>query len=331
MPNILITGGAGFIYSHVARYFVERGWNVTIADHFDMQGKGKNIVDILPKVRLLIGDLCTGALVERCAEICPDYVVHAASYTHVDDSIMYPERFVMNNVVGTTRLLQALWEKQGDSGTTPVKIIIVSSDEVYGPTPYWCFFDEHTPYNPSNAYAASKVGVEAIAQAFFTTHHLPIVIVRPCNTYASKQFPTKIIPKFIGQMLRKEPVTLYNDGGGSRDWLHADDHALAVYTLLMKGQLGHSYNLGANEEHTDADILERIQTILFQHRYIESPAMVIKVPGRPGHDRRYAMDSSKLGVLGWSPEISFDCGLEETVLWNASHQDWWENDLCGVK
>ena len=326
MASSVISGGAGFIYSHVARHFVNLGWDVIIADHFDMQGKGKNIADLLPRVRLIIGDLTVGALAARCAEVRPDYVVHAAAYTHVDDSITDPERFMLNNVLGTTRLLQAF----SQSGHIPTRILIVSTDEVYGSTPPGVAFTESQPFAPSNAYAASKVVVEAIAGAFHTTHTLPILIVRPCNTYAPGQFPAKVIPKFIGQLLRNELVTLYNDGQGSRDWLHAEDHARAVETILDRGQVGEAYNLGADEEHTDRDILIRIEAILSYLGYLTTPGSIAKVPGRPGHDRRYRMQTDKLRALGWVPQVAFSDGLRETVRWNAEHQEYWAHDLVGV-
>lgn len=326
MPSLLVSGGSGFIYSWVCRHFVNQGWDVTIADHFDMQGKGKNIEDILSHVQLLIGDLATGALAERCAAIRPDYVVHAAAYTHVDDAITNPEAFIVNNVVGTTRLLQALALSQQSFE----KILVVSTDEVYGSTPPGMAFAEGQPFAPSNAYSASKVGVEAIVGAFWRTHGLPLVIVRPCNTYAPKQFPSKVIPKFVGQMLRGEPVTLYNDGSGARDWLHALDHARAVQVLLEQGQPGEAYNLGADEEHSDRAIAEGIASILQDRGFIDGRPTIAFVPGRPGHDRRYRMQTDKLRALGWQPSVPFDAGLEETVLWNALHQDWWADDRCQV-
>jgi dTDP-glucose 4,6-dehydratase len=327
MPSLCVTGSAGFVYSHVARYFVQQDWDVTIADHFDWQGKARNIRDLIPHVKLLIGDLATGTLAPRCAEVRPDYVIHAASFTHVDDSITDPERFMLNNTIGTTRLLQALWHEYQETGHLPRKIIIISTDEVYGSTPPGIFFDEQAPYNPSNAYAASKVGVEAITRAFYLTHQVPLVVVRPCNTYSTGQFPSKVIPKFVRQMLRGEPVTLYNDGQGSRDWLHALDHARAIHTLLDKGLPGETYNLGAGEEHTDEDICRRIQGILTHAGYtIARQAKITLTPGRPGHDRRYAMNSEKLRRLGWAPETVFENGLIHTVLWNAKNQDYWTSD-----
>lgn len=327
--RVVITGAAGFIYSHVARHFLRQGYGVTIADHFDAQGKGRNIASIIKDVKLLIGDLVYGDLAKQCAAVEADYVIHAAAFTHVDDAIADPVRFALNNVVGTTMLLQALVKH----AHRPEKVIIVSTDEVYGSTPAGQVFDEQARYNPTNAYSASKVGVEAMANAFWNTHKLPVVIVRPCNTYSIMQFPSKAIPRFVGQMIRREPVTIYNDGQGSRDWLHATDHARAIETLCLAGVPGEAYNLAAGEEHTDLDIATRIIEILSgQPVGIDPSALPLTyVPGRPGHDRRYAMDGSKLRALGWQPRVPFDEGLRETVLWNAAHQDHWQHDLVEVE
>lgn len=330
MPSILLTGAAGFIYSAVARHFVQHGWDVTIADHFDMQGKGQNLANILPDVRLLIGDLATGALAERCAEVHADYIVHAAAYTHVDDAIADPERFMTNNILGTTRLLQALWAARRTHGELPQKMLIISTDEVFGATPPGQYFREDAPYNPSNAYAASKVGVEAIARSFFHTHQLPVIVMRPCNTYGPGQFPAKVIPKFIQQMLTGQPVTLYNDGRGSRDWLHVQDHAQAIQVLLERGKVGDAYNLGANDEHSDLDIYENIGMILLDAGIVPEIPPPTFVPGRPGHDRRYAMKTDKLRALGWQPRIPFTDGFRETVLWNVEHRDWWSHDFVKI-
>jgi dTDP-glucose 4,6-dehydratase len=156
------------------------------------------------------------------------------------------------------------------------------------------------------------------------------MVVRACNTYGPGQFPAKVIPKFIRQMLEGMPATIYNDGKGSRDWLHVDDHARAVETILLRGAPGESYNLGAQEEHTDRDIYERIAQILYSEGLVETLPTPVYVPGRPGHDRRYALNSAKLRALGWSPKVSFAEGFRQTVVWNAHHRTWWDHDLVQV-
>lgn len=325
--RVLITGGAGFIGSHVTEYMVEQGHEVCVADGFTYAGKGRNLQHVLDKIHLLIGDISTGDLAQRCAAWHPDWVVHMAAETHVDRAIKDPEQFIISNVLGTTRLLQELYP--GFSDSLFRKVVVYSTDEVFGSTPLGVKFDEHAPFNPSNAYSASKVGVEGIARSFYVTHRMPIVIVRPCNTYGPRQNPEKVIPKFVSQMLNGEPVTVYNDGKGARDWLHAYDHARAIRYLLRDGVAGESYNLGADEEHSDKDIAVRIDEILrkageYSPEYYEAP--ITYVPGRPGHDKRYLMDSRKLRALGWAPTIPFEEGFRDTVLWNAENWDWYQHD-----
>lgn len=334
--RVLITGGAGFIGSHVVRHFYHQGHTVAVADRFTYAGKGKNLASMLEVIDLLIGDLATGDLADRCAQWRPDWVVHMAAETHVDRAINNPEAFMWSNVIGTTRLLQSLYQYSQESmprdpgglDWIPEQIIVYSTDEVFGSTPQGKRFDEYTPYNPSNAYSASKVGVEAIANAFYMTYNMPIIVVRPCNTYGPGQHPEKVIPKFVRQILNGEPVTVYNDGKGARDWLHVKDHAKAIHHLMEYGQAGESYNLAAGEEHADHEIALMIEDILgHEGLFPTGPPLRENVPGRPGHDRRYWMDSSKLRALGWRPEMPFAQGFREAVLWNAKHQDWWVDDV----
>ena len=323
--RILITGGAGFIGSHVTRHMVAHGHQVCVATRNTYATKWKALADILPQIDVLIGDLAEPYFAEVCAGWRPEWVLHMAAETHVDRAIEDPACFIRSNTLATTMLLQALW-----GCPLPKKIIIYSTDEVFGSTPPGQAFDEETPYNPSNAYSASKVGIEAIAHSFWVTHQMPVVIVRPCNTYGPGQHPEKVIPKFVQQLLSQQPITLYNDGNGSRDWLHVADHAQAIAVLLDHGIPGRSYNLGANEEHTDREIAERsIQTL---HCRVKSPlpCRVTSVPGRPGHDRRYMMDNARICALGWKPERPFTAGLHETVVWNIAHQDWWDTDSLRI-
>ncbi len=324
--RVLVTGGAGFIGAHVTEALVAQGHTVCVATRNTYAGKLCNLQAVLPSIALLLGDLAEPYFAEQCADWAPDWVVHMAAETHVDHAIADPLRFIRANVVGTTTLLQAVCT----APVRPSRILIYSTDEVFGPTPPGVLFDEQAPFKPSNAYSASKVGVEAVTQAFWTTHRLPVLLVRPCNTFGPRQHPEKVIPKFVRQMLRGESVTVYNDGHGARDWLHVADHARAVLCLLAHGTLGQGYNLAAGEEHTDTDIAAQIWHVLLTLRPLEGwmPAPDLTyVPGRPGHDRRYAMDGTKLRALGWRPQVPFADGLRETVLWNIIHHDWWETDV----
>ncbi len=328
--RVLVTGGLGFLGSYVARHLVAGGHEVLIADRLSYAGKVRNIAAILGQVKLLIGDLADGDFAGRCAATFPDWVVHLAAETHVDRAIADPERFMTSNVLGTTRLLQALAQTWRPAWHQ--KCIVYSTDEVYGPTPEGVWFAEDAPFKPSNAYSASKVGVEGVAHAFWVTHRLPLVVVRPCNTYGPGQHPEKVIPKFVRQCLADEPLTVYNDGRGARDWLHVDDHARAIATLLHHGVPGEAYNLAAGEEHPDIEIATRIAELCTgQALAVDPSGLPIRYqPGRPGHDRRYMMDGSKLRALGWAPRRGFDEAFAETVVWCRTHADWWEHDLVRV-
>lgn len=314
--RVLVTGGAGFIGSYVVQHLVAEGHTVGVADRFTYAGKARHVRRVLTDIDLLVGDLSTGDLAERCAAWAPEYVVHMAAETHVDRAITHPESFMVSNALGTTRLLQALTHKSAVH-----KIVVYSTDEVYGPTPPGERFTEGAPFRPSNAYSASKVAVEGIAHAFWVTHGLPIVVLRPCNTYGPRQHPEKVIPKFVGQALRDEPLTLYNDGGGARDWLYATDHAVATQCLLAHGVPGEAYNLAAAQEYSDLEIAERVLLRV-------GKGEIMYTPGRPGHDRRYAMDGSKLRALGWMPFIPFSVGFTETVTWCMHSQEtFWQDDV----
>jgi dTDP-glucose 4,6-dehydratase len=323
--RVLVTGGAGFIASEIARQYVAAGDTVAIADKFSYAGKGRNISDILPQVDLLIGNLATGDLAQRCADWGPEIVIHAAGDTHVDKAIEDPFRFQINNVLGTCSLLEALRQMH----RPPRAIVVYSTDEVFGPTPQGEAFGEDSKHIPSNAYSASKCGVEGLATAFYVTHGLPTIIVRPCNTYGPRQHPEKVIPKFVGQILSGRAVTLYNDGRGARDWLHVVDHGRAVRLVAAKGEPGTSYNLAANEEHSDSDILARIEASLREAGHIHRNTVVPieATPGRAGHDRRYMMDGSRIRALGWRPEVNFMKGFSATVLWNAENRTYWDSDV----
>jgi len=333
--KVLITG-LGFISSHVIRHFVESGHDVTVATRNTYAAKFKGVHDILADINVLIGDLAEMHFARQCAATQPEWVIHMAAETHVDRAIEDPQCFIRSNVLGTTNLLQALWEIGGQpayGNHHANKIIVYSTDEVFGSTPEGQCFDEQAPYNPSNAYSASKVGVEAIANSFWVTHQMPTIVVRPCNTYGPGQHPEKVIPKFVGQMLRGEPITVYNDGKGARDWLHVDDHAKAIHAICENGEPGESYNLAAGEEHNDMDIALRIQQTLIGNGYIgptSLDSMIKLTPGRPGHDRRYWMDNTKLSLLGWGPVKPFWRGFTDTVIWTAENQDYWDSDVVKV-
>lgn len=316
--TVLVTGGAGFIGHHVAGHFSDMGASVHIADRLSYAGKFRNLESLVDKARIWIGDLKNSEFCDKLAAFHFDYVVHMAGNTHVDRAIADPVTFTQDNVVGANQLLKSI--QAGGMEKWPRAIIMYSTDEVFGSTPLGMKFDELTPYNPSNAYSASKVGVEGVARSYWNTFHLPVMVVRPCNTYGRRQHPEKAIPRFTMQALRGEPLTVHNDGHGSRDWLHTSDHANAIWAVLDKGTLGESYNLAVEDEHEDLEVAEWICDILGKAPNIQL------TPGRPGHDRRYFMDGSKIRALGWKPIVAFEDGLRDTVEWAKDHQDWWDRD-----
>ena len=316
MSRILVTGGAGFIGSHVATHLLDKGHDVHIADRLSYAGKVRNVSRWLTGAKLWIGALQDDEFSNRLAAFGFDVVVHCAANTHVDRSISDPVQFTVYNVQGTNQLLDSIVK----SGNIPQKIILYSTDEVYGPTPAWRRFDEQTPFAPSNAYSASKVGVEGLACAYWTTHRLPVMVVRPCNTYGRRQHPEKAIPRFVGQAIRGEPITVHNDGGGSRDWLHTTDHATAIERLIEAGVPGEAYNLAAGDEHTDIEVARKVLELT------GSKSDIAYVTGRPGHDRRYWMDGGKLRSLGWAPKMPFGEGFRDAVEWTMRNQDWWAHD-----
>jgi dTDP-glucose 4,6-dehydratase len=320
--RVLVTGGAGFIGSHVVRYLLRQGHDVCVATRHTYAAHFRNLAAALPHIDLLIGDLAEPWHAAQCAAWQPDWVVHAAAETHVDRAIADPGCFVRANVLGTAQLLQALQEQAGGVQ----RVLVYSTDEVYGPAPPGVAFDEEAPLQPSNAYSASKVGAEAVARAFWVTHGLPVVLVRPCNTYGPGQHPEKVLPKFVAQCLAGQPMTVYNDGQGSRDWLHVDDHARAVLTLLSHGQPGAVYNLAAESEHTD-EVLATLVWNELASAHTARRTAITYVPGRPGHDRRYRMTGERLRRLGWEPRIPFARGVVETIRWQVAHPDWWTHDV----
>lgn len=317
--KILVTGGLGFIGSHVVEHLVRGGHEVHVADRLSYAGKVRNLAQVLRDVRIWMGDLKNEDFCERLAAHGFGAVVHMAGNTHVDRSISHPLEFTLDNVLGTNTLLDAL-QRHGHDG----RVLVYSTDEVFGPTPAGERFDETAPLRPSNAYSASKVGVEGLATAYWVTHGLSTIIVRPCNTYGPRQHPEKVIPRFVRQALAGAPLTIHRDGSGARDWLHASDHARAVEAILHEGLPGSSYNMAAGDEHTDLEIAEGVCRVLGKDIRVES------VNVRPGHDKRYWMDGARIRQLGWRPLVPFSSGFRDTVLWNSENRDWWNYDWVRV-
>ncbi|MDS1270785.1 dTDP-glucose 4,6-dehydratase [Lipingzhangella sp. LS1_29] len=315
--RILVTGGAGFIGSHYVRslladeYVGVEGAYVTVLDRLTYAGNRANLPAEDTRLQFIQGDVCDSGLL---AELLPghDAVVHFAAESHVDRSITGAAEFVRTNVLGT----QNLMEEALRSGVG--RVVHVSTDEVYGSvaTGAW---DENEPLVPNSPYAASKASADLLARAYARTHGLDVVVTRCSNNYGPYQHPEKLIPRFTTDLLQGQKVTLYGDGGNVREWLHVADHCRAVHLALTKGVAGEVYNVGGGNELTNIEITERLLELCGADR-----SAIEWVADRPGHDRRYAIDESKIRAeLGYEPLVSFTDGLAQTVTWYRDNPDWW--------
>jgi len=324
MEHILVTGGAGFIGSNFVRHLLQRLERVRVVnfDSLTYAGNLENLADVQgdPRYAFVRGDICDADAVKnvlRTREI--DTIVHLAAESHVDRSILGAGAFVHTNVLGTHTLLEAARE----AGIT--RFLHVSTDEVYGSLGPTGKFTETTPLHPNSPYAASKAASDLLALSWEHTYGLPVVVTRCSNNYGPYQFPEKLIPLMVCNALRDLPLPVYGDGKNVRDWLHVSDHCQALLTVLQKGSVGEVYNIGGNNEHANIDMVRHILAILGK-----PDSLISFVKDRPGHDRRYAIDSSKLTEqLGWAPTVGFDDGLANTVAWYAEHQAWWTRVMTG--
>jgi dTDP-glucose 4,6-dehydratase len=322
MRTILVTGAAGFIGSNFVRYLLGRGLSVRLIayDKLTYAGNLANLSDFLgdSRLRFVKGDICDAAALNRIwDEEKIGEVVNFAAESHVDRSILGSEPFIRTNVVGTQVLLDVARAKGAD------KYLQVSTDEVYGSLPENrpdLKFTEQTPLAPNSPYAASKAAADCLARAYFHTFNMPVLTTRCANNYGPYHFPEKLIPLFVTNLIEGKQVPLYGDGMNVRDWLYVEDHCDAIWTVLDKGQFGEVYNIGGNNEITNRNITE---TIL---REMGKPwdQFVRYVQDRPGHDRRYAIDASKMRTeLGWTPRHKFEDAIKTTIQWYHNHQDWW--------
>ncbi len=324
MKNILVTGGAGFIGSNFVRYFLRAHQNVRVVnfDKLTYAGNLENLTDLAddPRYIFVRGDICDRALVnETCAEYGVDTIIHFAAESHVDRSILESAAFVQTNVVGTHVLLEVARERAVE------RFLHVSTDEVYGSLGDTGAFTEETPLHPNSPYAASKASSDLLALAYHHTYNFPVVITRCSNNYGPYQFPEKLIPLMIINALNNKPLPVYGDGLNVRDWLYVEDHCSAVDRALLRGRAGEVYNIGGENEWKNIDLVKLLL------RTLGKPESLIQfVKDRPGHDRRYAMDASKIRrELGWSPVHTFEQGLKETVRWYLENRGWWERVMTG--
>jgi dTDP-glucose 4,6-dehydratase len=306
--RVLVTGGAGFIGSHFAKRLVAQGDEVVVLDKLTYSGNRANLEGAA--VELIEGDICDAAAVAE-AGVGADAVVNFAAETHVDRSILGASEFIDTDVLGTYVLLS--WAR--DAGA---RLVQVSTDEVYGDVPEGASSREDDPVRPSSPYSASKAGGDLQVLAAVRTFGIDACVTRGANTYGPNQYPEKLIPLFVTNALDGEPLPVYGDGRQRREWLHVDDHCAAVELVLRRGAAGEVYNAGG-EEHENLEVTRRILELTGG-----DPALVRHVDDRPGHDRRYSLDDSKLRALGWAPARGLEDGLAETVAWYRDHRAWWE-------
>ncbi|HEX8438940.1 dTDP-glucose 4,6-dehydratase [Archangium sp.] len=323
--NILVTGGCGFIGSNLVRYLrrVRPEWKLVNLDTLTYAGNLENLIDLEsdPGHVFVRGDIGDREFVEKLLrEHAIDSVMHLAAESHVDRSILGPEVFVQTNVLGTQRLLEAS-RQQGVK-----RFLMVSTDEVYGSLGPTGAFTETSPLQPSSPYSASKTSSDLLALAWHHTFGLDVVVTRCSNNYGRYQFPEKLIPLMVVNALHDKPLPVYGDGANVRDWLHVEDHCQALLLALEKGRAGEVYNIGGGAERKNIEIVKAILSLLGK------PESLIKfVKDRPGHDRRYAIDPSKIKAeLGWTPAHTFEQGLDETVRWYVDNREWWQRVMSGA-
>ncbi len=330
----VVTGGAGFIGSALVRHLIAstRARVVTV-DALTYAGdlaRLKSVADD-PRHRFVELDVTDQAALERLlAEERPAGIFHLAAETHVDRSIDGPERFALTNTVGTLRLLEAsrrYWQELPGNERQRFRLVNVSTDEVYGSLGDTGSFTEASPFEPRSPYSASKASADHFAGAYFATYGLPVITTHASNNYGPFQFPEKLLPLALSKALAGESVPLYGDGSNVRDWLHVDDHARGLQLVMGRGRPGETYLMGGNQELTNRTVLEALLNVLNElapalrdHR-----ELITRVADRPGHDQRYAVDSSKAEQeLGWRRQVPFDAGLRSTVAWYLANQEWVE-------
>ena len=340
MLTWFVTGGAGFIGGNFVLDAVRQGVKVVNLDALTYAGNVDTLAEVQgnPNHVFVQGDIGDAALIERLmAEHRPDCVINFAAESHVDRSIDGPAAFVQTNVVGTLTLLEKTrdyWKSLDEAGRAAFRFLHVSTDEVYGSLGDTGKFTEETPYAPNSPYSASKAASDHLVRAFHHTYGLPVLTTNCSNNYGPYQFPEKLIPLVIAKALAGEPLPVYGDGKNVRDWLFVNDHCAAIRRVLEAGRLGETYNVGGDAERQNLVVVKTICKLLDERRPLADgrarESLITFVADRPGHDRRYAIDASKLhGELGWTPTVTFEQGMAQTVDWYLANQPWVQRVLDG--
>ena len=315
--HIAVTGGCGFIGSNFVRLVLSSrpAWRVTNVDKLTYAGNPANLSDVSgnPNYKFYKADICDSALMGEIFASPPDAVVHFAAESHVDRSIAGPEIFVQTNVMGTQVLLEAAREAKVG------RFLHVSTDEVYGSLGPTGLFSETTPLSPNSPYSASKTGSDLLVNAYHHTYGMDTVITRCSNNYGPYQYPEKLIPLLVTNLMDGKQIPIYGDGKNVRDWLHVEDHCEGILLALEKGKAGEAYNIGGNNERENIEIAKKLLSLLGKDE-----SSIRYVADRLGHDRRYAIDASKIRrELGWNPKHDFESGIASTVEWYKANEKWW--------
>ena len=339
MKNVLVTGGAGFIGSNFVHHILQEKQEIQCLVNLDLLTYAGNLDNLLrvkddKRYVFVHGDIRDKELVNQLFDKYKfDTVVHFAAESHVDRSIMEPDIFLTTNIVGSQTLLEAAkrhWNLEPDNKYSReylpgVKYLQVSTDEVYGALGKTGMFTETTPISPNSPYSASKASADLIVHAYHQTYGMPVNITRCSNNYGPYQFPEKLIPLMLHNAMNDKPLPIYGDGMQIRDWLHVKDHCSAILRVLEKGEIGEVYNIGGNNERANIEIVKLILSVLGK-----SESLISYVKDRPGHDRRYAIDNTKITTqLGWAPSYTFQQGISETIEWYLQNSAWVERVVSG--
>jgi dTDP-glucose 4,6-dehydratase len=342
MQTFLVTGGVGFIGSNfILKVREERLANIINIDKLTCASNPQTLAELqdYPGYNFVCGDINNAELLHNLLEqYQPKAIINFAAESHVDRSILSPQDFVQTNILGTFQLLEAskaYWEKLSPQKREQFRFLHVSTDEVYGSlSPTEPAFREDSPYAPNSPYAATKAGSDHLVRAYFHTYGLPTLITNCSNNYGPRQFPEKLIPLIILNALNNKPLPIYGDGQNIRDWLYVEDHCEALYLVLQYGCIGETYNIGGNNEQTNLTVVEKVCAILNEltpKLNFSYSSLMTFVKDRPGHDRRYAVDCSKIyRELGWQPKENFNSGLLRTIQWYLSNPTWVEQVQSGA-